>query len=315
MKVLITGGRGYIGGRLCRHLTETRRFEVCSASRSPVSGTPQDVGIATVPIDWSSIDSLAACCAGKDAVVHLAAMNAADSAADPVAALEINGMGTARLVQAAILAGVGRFVYVSTAHVYGSPLAGTITEDTCPCPLHPYATSHRAAEDVVLGASAQGGIDGVILRLSNGFGAPANVTANCWSLLFNDLCRQAVVSGALVLRSAGTQRRDFISMTNTCRAIRHFLEIPTDPHRRRVFNLGGQWSPTVLEAATLVADVFENRGHVRPAITRMPAGPRDASKPLDYCIDRLKGTGFVPKADAADELDGIIAFCEAEFGR
>jgi UDP-glucose 4-epimerase len=270
--------------------------------------------VTPVTTDWTSSESLHACCDGIEAVVHLAAMNAANSKRDPVAALEMNGVSTARLIQVAIKAGVRRFVYISTAHVYGSPLAGTITEETCPRPLHPYATSHRAAEDVVRTASTQGFIEGAVLRLSNAFGSPARAEADCWDLLFNDLCRQAVVSGALVLRSSGMQRRDFISMTDACRAIQHCLRLPAASLRDRVFNLGGQWSPTILEAATFVADRYEQRGRVRPVITLAPAAPGEKSEPLDYRIDLLKSTGFVPAMDTIGELDGLIAFCETAFG-
>jgi UDP-glucose 4-epimerase len=214
----------------------------------------------------------------------------------------------------AIKAGVRRFVYISTAHVYGFPLAGTITEETCPHPLHPYATSHRAAEDAVRSASAQGLIECAVLRLSNAFGSPAQAEADCWDLLFNDLCRQAVVSGALVLRSSGMQRRDFISMTDACRAIQHCLRLPVTLLQNHVFNLGGQWSPTILEVAMFVADRFESRGHVRPDITSLPAATDEKPEPLDYRIDCLKSTGFVPAMDTKAELDGLIAFCETAFG-
>ncbi len=314
MKVLVTGGRGYVGGRLCRFLAGIPGYHIFVGSRSWSTPSAFDSHETHVTTDWASSESLLACCEGMDAVVHLAAMNAAESWRDPVSALDMNGVGTARLMQAAIRAGVRRFVYVSTAHVYGTPLAGTITEETCPHPIHPYATSHRAAEDVVRAATAQGFVEGTVLRLSNAFGAPAKLETDCWGLLLNDLCRQAVVSGALVLRSSGKQRRDFISMTDACRAIRHCLQLPATSIRDHVFNLGGQWSPTIVEAATFVADRFESRGHVRPEITSLPAVSEEKSEPLDYRIDLLKSTGFVPENDSTMELDGLITFCESAFG-
>ena len=76
-------------------------------------------------------------------------MNAQNCVTDPVAALEVNAVATARLLQAAIRQGAKRFIYLSTAHVYGSSLSGVITEETCPASLCPYAASHRAGEDVV----------------------------------------------------------------------------------------------------------------------------------------------------------------------
>src|SRR3546814_17036700 len=93
-------------------------------------------------------------------------MNAQNCAANPVEALEFNGVATARLVQAAARVGIRRFIYLSTAHVYCAPLTGTITEDTCPRNLHPYATSHLAGENAVLSAVQAGEISGMVLRLS-----------------------------------------------------------------------------------------------------------------------------------------------------
>src|SRR5207245_1641136 len=105
-----------------------------------------------------------------------------------------------KLTDAAKRAGVRRVVYVSTAHVYGAPLAGVITEASCAVSLHPYATSHRAAEDVVRAAHERKTIEGVVIRLSNAYGAPVSEDANCWTLLVNDLCRQAARTKTMVLR-------------------------------------------------------------------------------------------------------------------
>ena len=116
-----------------------------------------------------------------DAIVHLAAMNEMDCARDPAAALEVNTALTLRLLNAAVAAGVRRFVYLSTAHVYGAPLRGHIDERALPRPVHPYAITHRAAEDFVLAAFDAGRIEGVVLRLSNGVGAPAHAAVDRWT--------------------------------------------------------------------------------------------------------------------------------------
>jgi UDP-glucose 4-epimerase len=111
---------------------------------------------------------------------------------------------------------------MSTTHVYG-PQVGRLEETTLPAPRHPYATSHRAAEDAVLAAS--GNFTAMVLRLSNGFGAPTHAQANCWTLLVNDLCRQAVTDCTLRLRSAGLQHRDFIPLADVTRIVDHMLHL------------------------------------------------------------------------------------------
>ena len=94
MRVLVTGGSGYIGGRLCESLASSVGYWVVSASRS--NSHRPGPGINVAVIDWRSDESLRACCSGIDCIVHLAAMNAPDCALSPVAALEINTVGTAR---------------------------------------------------------------------------------------------------------------------------------------------------------------------------------------------------------------------------
>ena len=311
MSVLITGGFGYLGGRLAQFLAPQAADEILLGSRQqtePPSWLPQ---AGVVQTQWDSPTALEQICTGVDAVVHLAGMNAQDCVADPVAALEFNAVATARLLRAAIRQGVERFIYVSTAHVYGSPLTGVITEETCPASLHPYATSHRAGEDVVRAAHQRGEIAGIVIRLSNSYGAPAHKDANCWMLLINDLCRQAAATQRMVLHSSGMQRRDFITLTDACGAIRHLLELPADKLGEGLFNVGGGWAPTILEMAQRVADRIHAATGNRPEILRKEDQNTEDSELLDYTMKRLIGTGFsVNGNDNVDqEIDGLIQFC------
>lgn len=312
MNVLVTGGRGYLGGRLCQFLTNLGQHKVWSGSRKVSSGISP--GIEQVFMDWSSQESLLACCRGMDAVVHCAAMNAADCMADPVAALTVNVLSTARLLQAAKVQGVRRFIYLSTAHVYGNPLVGVLTEETLPFPVHPYATSHRAAEDLVFTASENGEIEGVVLRLSNAFGAPVDVSANCWDLLLNNLCRQIVLEGAITLRSTGMERRDFVPITDVCRVIAHLLDLPFERYEKRLFNIGGGWSPTVYEAALLLAERFESMQGERAVIHRKMPSATETTGDLSYTTEKICSTGFSFDTSKVKELDELITFCSATFG-
>ena len=223
MRILITGGLGFVGGRLAKMLTRQGRHEVFVASRS-VDDAAWLPEVEIKRIDWDSVSKLRALCEGVDIVAHLAGVNAPDSAADPVNAYEFNVVATARLVQAAIQSGVRRLLYLSTAHVYGAPLRGEINERLCPLPMHPYAISHRAAEDIVRMAHARGELEGITVRVSNAFGPPAHISANCWMLLVNDLCRQAILDKQLVLNSSGEQYRDFVPMEVVCAALTHLLK-------------------------------------------------------------------------------------------
>jgi UDP-glucose 4-epimerase len=259
--------------------------------------------------DWQSDDSLQDACRSVAAIIHLAGMNSADCATDAVGALAFNAVGTARLLRAALAAGVRRFIYVSTAHIYASPLRGVITEAALTTNLHPYAASHRAAEDCVRFMHERRRLEGIVVRLSNAFGAPANPAANCWMLLVNDLCRQAVARGKLVLHSSGLQRRDFIALTDVCRAVEHLLEVDAAALGDGLFNLGGAWAPTVLEMAERVARCAERTSGRRPEISRPQPSPQEQAGSLEFRIDKLTHSGFVLQGDADAEITATLNLC------
>ena len=308
-RILITGAFGYVGARLARHLADDPSNTVVLGSRAQ-RAAPSWLPHATVlRTAFDDIADLRAACAGVDAVVHLAGANARACTEDLALAFDVNAVSTARLVTAARQAGVRRFIYLSTAHVYGSPLGGVISEDTCARGIHPYAASHRAGEDAVLHAGAGGKIEAVAVRLSNSFGPPMDAAADCWMLLVNDLCRQAVKTRRLVLNTPGLQRRDFVTLTDTCRAIAHLLRLPR--FGDGLFNLGGQWAPTVREmAARIAARCPVVLGH-EVTLEVPDAAPGEASGELDFRVDRLLATDFKLGAHIEAELDATLAFCAA----
>jgi UDP-glucose 4-epimerase len=313
MRVLITGAFGHVGGRLAQFLAEGKDNQIVLGTRTPVPAPHWLPQAEVVQTDWASPDRLNRICANADAVVHLSGMNAQECAADPVGALEVNGLNTARLVTAAGRQRVQRFIYVSTAQVYRMPLAGVVTEATCPTSCHAYATSHRAGEDVVRLARVRGELDGCVIRLSNSYGAPAHKSANCWMLLMNDLCYQAVTTRRMALKSSGLQRRDFVPLADVCRAIEHLLTLPGSGSSDDTVNVGGQWTPTVWEVASLIQARCKAVLGFEPQLTRTSPGTDETSDDLEYRIDALLRSGFEPTADKTGEIDRLLEFCNSSF--
>lgn len=314
-RILITGGFGYIGGRLAQYLACATAAQPVLGSRQPSSPPDWLPTARVVETRWQSVDALREICEGVDAIVHLAGMNARDCTADPVQALEVNGLATARLLRVAAAAGVKRFLHVSTAHVYGSPLSGSLSESSATTSLHPYATSHRAGEDVVRFMHERGDITGVVIRVSNSFGAPAHQHANCWMLLVNDLCRQAVSSGQMTLSSSGIQRRDFVTLTDLCRAVTHLLNLEAHLLGDGLYNVGGAWAPTIIEMAERIATCCQQILGYRPQIIRSPVRAAEESYELDFRIDRLLATGFKLMRGIDSEIIGALEFCAALHGQ
>lgn len=312
-RVLVTGGLGYVGGRVARELA-LAGAEVVLTSRVPGAAPALPFPVAGVLALDLTEPVPAAAFAGVTDVVHCAAANELLSGADPARAVDVTVAGTVRVLAAARAAGVRRVVHLSTAHVYGAPLAGRLTEATLPRPGHPYAITHRAAEDFVLAAHDRRDLEGVVVRLSNGFGWPVWAGVDRWTLVVNDLCRQAVERLALSLNSSGAQVRDFIPLDDAARAIRHLLELPADALADGVFNLGGLRTETVRAMAERVQARAAAVLGFTPPLTVGPASPRDAlGADLVYDCARLAATGFTWGGDVDAEIDGTLTLCQHAF--
>lgn len=309
--ILMTGGLGYVGGRIARHLLSQGRKLVLLGRRSPAAAPVWAKDTPVVSVDMAAPDvDLAAYLAGVDTVIHLAALNEIDCGRDPLAALSINGVASLRLLLAAEAAKVRRFIYFSTAHVYGAPLLGRLEETCLARPQHPYAISHRVTEDFVLASHDRKAIQGLVLRLSNGTGAPADHGTDRWTLLGNDLCRQAVRDRRLILRSSGLQPRDFIGLGEVARAIAHVLDVAD--WRDGLFNLGSGRSVLVWDVARLVADRCQAVLGFTPEIVRPQPGPDEVAPILDYRVDKLAALGFTAADTLADEIDATLSLCARE---
>ena len=312
--VLITGGLGYVGGRLVKAISENTDYQVRIGDRIIPDDISGVIKTDIIKMDVMSDNDLKKACKGIDCVIHLAAVNEIDSVKDPVNATSVNSIGTLKLLKASIKAGVEKFIYFSTAHIYGSPLKGEITENLLPRPVHPYAITHRVAEDFVISEFDKKNILGIVVRLSNSFGAPIHPNVNRWTLVANDLCRQAVTTEELKLLSSGIQRRDFITLSDVGRAVIHFIQLPESGYGNGIFNLGGENPIKIIDFATKISERCEKLFSFSPKIIHPDPKGDEKSFDLDYKIDKLKNTGFILKSDFNKEIDDMLIFCKREFG-
>ena len=313
MRILVVGGFGFVGGRLAMHLAQAGHQIVLGSrnASSPPDWLPQS---EVAQMLWEDDRALERICSRADVVIHAAGMNAQNCAAEPVAALAFNGLATARLLSAATRAGVARYIYLSTAHVYANPLVGTITEESCPLNLHPYATSHLAGEHAVLRANQLGQIQGIVLRLSNAFGAPTHKHANCWMLLVNDLCKQALETRKLVVNSSGLQQRDFIGISEVCGVAERLAVIDGGSVQTGIFNVGSGVSQSVFAMAQLIQQRCELVLGFKPDLQRVQGEAGERQHMLSYRTDKLSSIGFKSIGlDNTPEIDRLILFCQSNF--
>jgi UDP-glucose 4-epimerase len=314
MNILITGGVGYIGGRLAQYLESKEvNLRLLVRKNSVIPEWAQDKTI--VAGDVLDISSLKAACENVDTVIHLAALNEIDSGKNPIEALRVNGEGTLNLINAALVNKVKRMIYFSTFHVYGLNAYGNISEETLPLPVHPYAITHHVSEDFIRMAVYKKEIEGVILRLSNGFGYPAHAQVRRWSLVVNNLCLQAVLNRKIVLKTSGKQFRDFITLTDVSRCVEHILSLDGSKldKNNSIYNLGGEFSISILDMANLIRERCLEVLDICPEIIIGKDDPSNTvlEKPVMYNINKIKRSGFKLKANVHEEIDKTLAFCDA----
>ena len=303
---------GFVGGRVAQLLVGRGDIELRLGSRREQTSPIWLPKVQVVTMDWQSQKSLLSACENIDTLVHLAGMNAVDCMRDPVAALEVNALNTARLIEAAKLTDVKRVIYFSTAHVYGSNLVGTIDESSLTKNLHPYATSHRAAEDLVL-AAASDSVVSIVLRLSNGFGKPTSPNVNSWELLVNDLCRQAVTLHTMTLCTTGLQKRDFITLHDVARVVDHMIDLPANKIGDGLFNVGSGKSLRVIDMVELIQKRCISFMGYAPEIIRKQTTKGERSLDFDYRINKLLKTSFTLGSNVEAEIDATLAMCSQHF--
>lgn len=224
MRILVTGGAGFIGSHVAECLLSRGHsvIVVDDLSTGEVQNLPAGATLHRLSICSDVLDTALA---ETDAVVHAAAQTSvAASVSDPVADAATNIMGTVRLLTAAARAGVRRFLFLSSAAVYGSNCPLPAVETAAVAPESPYGLSKLAGELYVKLLAGHAGMEWVILRLANVYGprqsarGEAGVIAR-WSA--------ALAAGnPVVLHGDGSQTRDFVYVADVARAVALALETP-----------------------------------------------------------------------------------------
>lgn len=306
MEILVTGAGGYIGGRLVPMLRGDGR-----TVRAAVQQPDSRLGTEEIVVDLTADPALVVdSCRGVTTVVHLAGLNEVIAAQDPATALAETAVATLRVAEAAVATGVRRLVYLSTVHVYGKRIVegAVLSEDLRPEPTSAYAIARLTSEHVLAGF-AERGLEVVVLRLTNCVGAPAHPDVDRWTLVVNDLCRQAAVNGRLELRTSGVQYRDFVPLADVCRIVGAAAR--TDGATSLpagTYNLGSGSPVTIRDVAGLVQDAFEHRTGARPPL-RAPDPPATRPDPYHVSVERLAAHGLSASTPLEEAVDETAGFC------
>jgi len=301
MRILLSGGLGYLGSHLAQFLSGEPGHRVRILARSvPSYFAGWRDKFEVLSRDVTEKSGLAGCCDGCDAVIQLAALDRDEARLDPEMALRVSAMGTRNLLEEAAASRVPRFIYFSTFHVYGLPRERRVDETTPVNPLDDYSLAHYAGELYCRQFKEVHGLNALRVRLTNGFGAPVDKAVDCWSLAVQEFCLSAFREQRIVLRSDGSQKRDFISIPEILRATRRLIEAGPAEVRHDLYNLASGNSCSIKDLALRVKDVFERLFHREVGVELPPPGvSRDHQASFIPDITRIKELGFAPDPPGA----------------
>jgi dTDP-glucose 4,6-dehydratase len=306
VKLLVTGGLGFIGSNFVRHILARKPgWKVVNLDLATYAGNPkslQDVAknprYKWVKGDIADPSVVHRAMAGADVVVHFAAESHVDrSILDASVFLRTNVVGTHVLLEAARREGVKRFVHVSTDEVYGSIPGTRHSKEGDPLePNSPYAASKAASDLVARSYFVTHKLPVIVTRASNNFG-PYQFPEKALPLLITNL-----MDGLpFPLYGDGRQVRDWLYVLDHCRAISLILE---KGKPGEVYNVGGAHSCTNRQ---LIERVLALMGRDWDSIKPVPDRPGHDRRYALNC-DKLKALGFKHQFSFEEALRETISW-------
>jgi dTDP-glucose 4,6-dehydratase len=311
MKLLITGGAGFIGANFVRYVLgrhadarvttlDALTYAGNLANLEPLRHDPRHRFVRADVADAAAVG--AALEDGVDAIVHFAAETHVDrSISDATPFLRTNVVGTGVLLDAARARRVGRFVHVSTDEVYGSLDSGNCATEEFPLrPTSPYAASKAASDLLALAYARTHGLDVVVTRCSNNFG-PLQFPEKLIPLFITN----ALSDEPLPLYGDGGNVRDWIHVEDHCAALDAVLR---KGRPGEVYNVGAtnEWPNR-----ELTGEILRRLGKSEDLVRRVADRPAHDRR---YALDSTKlrrETGWTPQRSFAAGLDETIAWYRA----
>ncbi len=311
MKIVITGGGGFLGQRVARALLADARVErIVLADVAPVGAPAEDARIVPWQVDLAEEGAAAAVMEGAAAVFHLAAVVSGQAEAEFDVGMRVNLDGTRSMLEAA-RAGKRRpvFVFASSLAVFGPPLPPVVSEETAVHPQSSYGAQKAIGELLVADYSRKGYVDGRVLRLPTVCVRPGRPNAAASSFV-SGIIREPL-HGEKAVCPVGRELEVWLASPRaTVANLVHGWSLPSVVlGARRVINLPGITVTVAamiealervggLQAAALVE--FREDPVVKRIVSSWPAHI-DASRALELGFVRDAGFESVVREFLADE--------------
>jgi len=305
-KILVTGGAGFIGSHIVDKLLaegfevtvlddfSSGRMQNISHHRNVrefhlVRGDVRDVGLVEKLIE------------DVDAIFHEAALvDVALSIKNPVLFNDVNVVGTLNLLKACFDSSVKRFIFASSAAVYGNSKPAKKRENMLPKPISPYGVSKLAAENYVKIFHELYGSETVSLRYFNVYG-PRQGFPSSYSGVITAFISRLLNGQPPIIHGDGEQTRDFVHVDDVVSA--NMLALESNNAVGEVFNIASGTSSTVNELAKMLQKIT-HKEDLKPILTERRPGD------IKHCLGDISKAkellGFQPKVGLMDGLSKLV---------
>lgn len=285
MRILVTGGAGFIGSHVVEHFHRDHEVTVLDDLRT---GHLRNLeGLRHRMVTGSILDerALADASRGVDVVFHLAAMvSVPESVSRPDECAALNVTGTARVLSAARKEGASKVVLASSAAVYGDNPTVPKVETMTPEPKSPYAATKLEGERL-MDAAVDATLSTASLRFFNVFG-PRQDPGSAYAAAVPIFIRKALRGEAITVFGDGGQTRDFVYVKDIVGALVH---VASDPRVTGTYNVGYGASMTISDLAREILRLTGSSS----SLTHLPVRPGDVRHSL-ASADKLRATGWRP---------------------
>ncbi len=300
MRILITGGAGFIGSHLAAQWQ--RRADVRIFDNFRTGRRANLAGLEVELIEGSILDreAVRAAMDGVDYVFHLAALvSVPESMQRPHECVALNVTGLLNVLEAAAAARVRKLCFSSSAAVYGNNPDGPKHEAMRPEPRSPYAVTKLDGEYYCRQFTESGRLETVALRFFNVFG-PRQDAASGYAAAVPIFMRQALAGEPLTIFGDGRQTRDFVFVRDIAAAN---IFAATTPGLTGVFNVGYGEAIAVQD---LVRRIVVLAGSASP-VCHAPERPGDV-RHSRASVDKLRAAGFRPTGSLEAGLAETLEF-------
>lgn len=317
-KVLITGANGYIGSRMVKVLAESG-YDVLghcypTCPKDPVWKEYLSEIITGDIRSEQTIEKITD--RAVDAAIHLVSLDHRQSNGHPQYVSSVNVQPTWNLLDGYFKkTSLSTFVYFSTVQVYGGALKGEVSEETETKPVNAYGLTHKLSEDIGRYFNSNSGINCINVRLSNSYGSPMFKDANCWWLVINDLCQQAVFDKKIVLQSDGSAFRDFIHGDDVCYAVERLISC-NNKKNFNTFNISSGSTLSIINLANIITELTkENFGYSCPIILPgniiSPLSTISKTAPYIIANRKIKQMGFTTRVSLSDGINELLKYLKS----